>query len=427
MKLSVSCLSQAVNMTPALLLVLACQCASAQVVSSPAAVDTNAYQAELLADAQNRAFSLADGEPTSGYIKKKFTLSDGGPNTLQVGGYLQQRYLMNFRDVESEDDEDFTNGFQIARARVVAGGTTFDKRLSYNIAVELGSGTSAVLNDAEVRYTFDSKFYIRAGQYKLQFLREEIVSDNRQLVIDRSITNSVFSLTRSQGAGIGWTDGQWRLAGDISDGGKNLNTDFDSSKEADFAFTGRVENMVFGDDIKRFDDLTSWKGATNALLLGAAFDFETYGDTGPGTEGGVVERDIFGFTADASFEGNGWNALAAFVYNSTEPAGSESTDNYGVLAQAGFFITASTELYARYDVVIPDDASGPDSFNTITAGVNYYIAPESQTFKLSGDVVYNLDPESETAIISAPQTANGFLTDNQGDQVAVRVQLQLVF
>ena len=412
-------------MTPVALLTLAALAsltpAEARVDLAPVADGGQAYAAELAGDAAGRTSLLADGG-SSGFVKGKFTLSDGGANTLMIGGFIQSRYQANFRDT-GNSDSDYTGGFQVNRARLRFNGSVWDKAFTYNILTELASSSgTATLLDAEARYTFENNVYVRAGQFKPMFNREELVGDIHQLPVERSTTNSVFSLTRSQGAGVGWSGSQFRAAADIHDGGKALNTEFDSSKEADVAITARADWMYAGDNFKRFDDFTSWRGSSYAGMIGAALDWETFGDTG----GGAADKEVFGATVDASMEGDGWNAFAAFIYRTTSPdAGSDVTD-YGLLAQAGVFVTDQTEVFARYDGIFPDDSSGPDNFNVATAGANYYLSPQSHAAKLTGDVVWYFDAEADSALVPTSTNLN-LLPDTEGDQVAVRLQLLVLF
>jgi len=385
-------------------------------------VSQRAYEAELLSDAGDRSLLLEDAA-TSGFIKGKFTLSDGGPNTLNIGGFMQNRYFANVRD-NAGDNQDFTHGFQTSRARLRFSGTIWDKKFTYNVMTELASTTgTATLLDAEARYTFENKMYLRAGQYKALFNREELVADMYQLAVERSITNSVFALTRTQGVGFGWTGEKVRFGADIHDGGGNLNTAFDSNKEADFAVTSRVDWLWSGDSFKRFDDFASFKEGEYTGMLGAAIDWETYGDTG----GGAPDKDILGATIDASMEGNGWNLFAGGIYrNTTQTAGADVTD-YALFIQGGFFVTEQCELFARYDIILPDDADGPDDFSSYTFGCNYYVSPKSHAVKLTGDVVYYPDAEADSALVPAPARNANLLTDTEGDQFALRLQLQVLF
>lgn len=381
-----------------------------------------AAEAELYADAATRASFAADGAG-SGWDKGKFTLTDGGPNVLRVGGYMQLRYNGNFRQ-DQPDGDDYTGGFQVQRARLKLDGSVWDKALTYNVMTELAGSSGARLMDAEVRYTFDNKVYVRGGQYKPVFNREELVSDTVQLAVERSVTNTVFSMTRSQGVGIGWQSEQVRLGSDITDGSNNLNTPYDSPKQADFAINARAEWMFVGTDFKRFNDFTSWRESEFTGMLGGAVDYETY-DAGNG--GSASGYDLLKATADLSLEGNGWNAFAAFFWQQSDPNGGDSTSDMGVVAQGGVFVTDQMELFARYDAVFPDEETGPDNFNTVTAGINYYVSPRSHVFKISGDVIYYIDAVSDCAIIRAPNTTLNLLPDTEGGQVAFMLQAQIIF
>src|SRR5262245_220152 len=239
-------------------------------LDTPASFEfSRAYQAELLSDAATRTSELQGA--SSGYNNGKFSITDGGANTLNIGGYIQARYLMNFRGGQA-NNEDFTEGFQLRRARMIFSGTIWDKHLSYLIQSEFSRSTGLfTLQDAWGKYTWDNGFYVRWGQYKLPLLREELVSDTLLLAVDRTPVNATFTQNRSQAAGVGYAQKQWRIMGDFSDGLNTLNTDFnDATTEADFALTGRAEWMFSGEDFKRFDDQTSWKDSGFAGLLGGA-------------------------------------------------------------------------------------------------------------------------------------------------------------
>ena len=113
--------------------------------ATPGVDARKAYAAELAGDAAGRTSLLAD-EGSSGFVKGKFTLSDGGPNTLMIGGFIQSRYQANFRDTASSDS-DYTGGFQINRARLKFNGSVWDKAFTYNILTELvsSSGSATLL------------------------------------------------------------------------------------------------------------------------------------------------------------------------------------------------------------------------------------------------------------------------------------------
>jgi hypothetical protein len=386
-------------------------------LDQPATLElSRAYQAELLADAATRTSELQAA--SSGYNNGKFSITDGGANTLNIGGYIQLRYLMNFRD-DQPNSEDFTNGFQLRRTRLIVSGTIWDKHLQYLIQPEFSRSTGLfVLQDAWGKYTWDNGVYARWGQYKLPLLREELVSDTLLLAVDRSAVNSVFTQNRSQGAGVGYAQKQWRIMGDFSDGLNTLNTDFDATTEADFALTGRAEWMFAGEDFKRFDDNTSWKESGFSGMLGGALHYQSGGETGF-----TVDRDVVEATIDCSVEGNGWNAFVEGVWRRTDVPGA-TTDDFGLVAQAGMFFTDQLEGFACYDVIVPDVG---DSFNTVTAGLNYYLSPHSHAVKFTGDFQYHFDSTTGTSILGGTNTGINLLPEQDSGEFGLRFQMQVLF
>jgi hypothetical protein len=378
-----------------------------------------AYEAELISNAAARASFLQDApSPAAGWAKGKFFMTDGGANTLNVGGFSQTRYLAVFRDNQPDDTNDFTHGFQQRRTRINASGSVWDKNFTFKVEGEFGRNNGVlVLTDAFGRYAWDNGTWLRWGQFKAPLWREDNVSDTLQLTVERSAVTYAFGQNRSQGVEFGWADKQLRFMGAFTDGLNTLNTDF-NGPEADFALTGRGEFMFAGEDFKRFDDNTSWRESDYAGMVGAALHWQTGGETG-----GTADADIFQATADVSVEGAGWNAFAAVVWRSTDVGGGGSTDDLGFLLQGGIFLTEQLELFARYDLIAPDVG---DDFSTATAGVNYYISPKSHAVKFTGDIVWYFDPVSDTPILS-PSTGMPLLADAEGDQLALRMQLQLIY
>lgn len=392
-----------------------------------------AYAAELQADASRRASNLAG----SG-----LTLADAGDTNLKLGGFAQFRYIMNFRDnppnseFSSAHDSGFTNGFEATRTRLEATGNIMSKSLSYKVDANFDRNGSASLKDAWGMWDFGNGWKAKWGQFKLPLLREELVSDTNQLAIDRSIVNSLFTQDRSQGIAAYYEQDQWRVAGAFSDGAMSLNTPYTSAAEADWAFTVRGE-YKWGDDWKRFNDFSSWRGQPGAGLLGAALHYQHNGNTANSSLS-AAKVDIIRYTADFTYEGNGWNVYAAFVGNHNDPGknsfgvSGKTLDDFGFLLQGGYFVTDKIELFARYDGVFPDKDWGDgvdDSFHTITVGANYYVFDNSNAFKLSADIQYWPEKTSKSAIVGGAidNGVNALRPDTKGDQFAIRFQAQLVF
>lgn len=380
----------------------------------------DASRAELAELRASAASAPAAGHDGSAF----FVGSDDGAFKLKVGGQIQFRYLANYRDEPADDDEDYTGGFQTRRVRLEFGGNVISKDTTFLIQTDFSrsSGTASLL-DAWVRHSLGENWGLRFGQFKAPLLREELVSGKRMLAADRSVTNAVFTQARSQGIQLEYEGDRARVAAAFTDGLNTLNSDFDANTEADYGLTGRVELRLAG-DWKQFNDFTSWRGSQFGAMLGLAGHWQSGGSTG-----GTVDTDVLSYTADLSLEGNGWNAFAAFIGRSTEPSGGGEFDDFGFIVQGGVFLTEKAELFARYDIVLPDGdrASGDDDFSTITAGMNYYFIEKSHAAKFTADVLYFLDAQSDSSSLVSRNTGIGLLPDAEDGQVAVRLQFQLLF
>jgi len=305
--------------------------------------------------------------------------------------------------------DDFTSGFQARRIRLLFDGHLFDPRFNYHILLDANrSGGGLRLLEAFAGYDLGDGFHLQWGQFKLPFLFEELMSSRRLLAADRSLTNARFTQGFSQAVQLTYSDALLRVRGAFSDGFNSFNTDLEN-KPADWALTGRIEGLLSG-DWRQFRDFTSPRGADTALLLGAAAHAQAAPDT---PDGDPLSRFV-SWTADASLQGDGWNAFAAIVgRHDTKLPGSD--DSYAYLVQGGLFITESLELFARWDHIFNDD-----DLRTATAGFNYYLHGHAAKFTM--DLQWFLDDA-----FTGRNTGVGFLTPTDEDQVALRFQFQLLF
>ncbi len=392
---------------------------------------TNALKAELSADA------LAKSQ----YMEKAngFSITDG-TNKLRVGGWAQFRYLANFRDDPANSggahDSGFTSGFELARTRLNFSGNVLDPNLKFKIEGDFSRTTGDFgLLDSFATYSFQDSmqgFTLRAGQFKAPLLREQLVSDTNQLAVERSVVDSVFNQSRSQGVEMQYAADTFRGVVNLNDGLNSLNTVYTSTTEADIGVTARGE-FKFGDgDWKRYDDFTSWRKSPTGGMVGVAGHWQHAGNTA--TPGGgtnpVAQTDLFVYTADLSIEGDGWNVFGEFVGSHFE--GDESSadfDDFGAVIQAGVFVADNDEIFGRWDCVFPDsDRSADKDFNTLTAGWNHYFVPESQALKFTADVCWFIDTVADNALVSTRTNGrNALLPDVNDNQFALRLQLQFMF
>ncbi|MCC6678675.1 MAG: hypothetical protein IT436_16200 [Phycisphaerales bacterium] len=390
-----------------------------------------AYTAELLDDAQGRTSAA----PASG----GFSISDGSGNyNLAISGWSQFRYMMNWRDNPADTaggvhDSGFTSGFEATRTRLQMAGNVVNPDLKFKIEGEFTRNEgNFVLKDAWGSYKFSNGMVFRWGQFKAPLLREDLISDTKQLAVERSVTHSVFQQGRTQGVELGWKGDSFGAAFSFNDGIKTDNTAYTSTREADYGLTGRLDWKWAG-DWKRFEDFTSFRGSDYAGMVGVAGHYQHSGNTAASGASGpasVRQQGLFEYTVDASAEGNGWNIYAAFIGAHVEPDQGDGVDNFGLVAQGGFFVTEQLEPFVRYDGVFPDDdLTANEDFHTLTVGANYYVAPDSHAAKFTADLQWFFDPTTDNALVS-PLATGGSLdlqSSSEDNQIAIRLQFQLMF
>ncbi|MFM9959365.1 MAG: porin [Phycisphaerales bacterium] len=418
--------------------------------------EVRAIVAEMLADAESRSSLLQDGGAASaGHDGQGFVFKDAAGNfKLTIAGALQFRYQLNFRDTQdggpnaaaNRGNDDFESGFETRRSRVVFRGHAIDPKLTYFVQTDFSrrDGTLDLL-DAWAQYKWDNGVYAKWGQFKMPFLREELVADWTQLAIERSSTNTAFTQDRSQGVELGWKGEQVGLAFAFHDGFNSKNSEFGSTSalgnfgfvrtggESDWAFTGRAEWKAAG-EWKQFDDFTSQPGSSYACLLGAAGHVEGSANDIAASPGGIdTQGDTVysSWTVDMSVEGDGWNLFAAGIgahqKTSLLGIGDGSSDDYGFVGQGGFYLPETDwELFARYDAIFQDSdrdlGDSDETFDVVTVGTHYYWAGHAAKF--SFDVQWFLD---ESTQLMSSNGGNGFLRTTEENEVNLRFQFQLLF
>jgi hypothetical protein len=222
---------------------------------------------------------------------------------------------------------------------------------------------------------------------------------------------------------VGYAAEQVRFMGAFSDGAATDGTAFNSTEEADYALSLRVEGLVMGSNWAQFDNYTSWRSAgDNALLVGGALHWQSGGETA-----GTADQDILILTLDGQWEGPGYNITGNFNYRNVEATAGDATD-YGFLLQGGYFFTDNVEGFARYEGIFIDDAPAgqDDNINFLFGGVNYYVFADSNAAKFTGQIGYCMN---ETAALGAGSTlGNAMLGQPNSDgEFAFQFFFQVVF
>lgn len=423
--------------------------------------EVRAIVSEMLNDAQNRSSLMAGGG--AGHDGSAFYLADSSGNfRLNVGGQVQFRYYLNFRDNQSggpnaggnttRANDDFESGFQTTNTRLWFGGNIVNPNLYYTVVGNFDrAGGNFNLEEAYVGYKWDNGFSMQWGQFVLPYLREKLVAQYYQLAADRSLADLTYDQGYSQGFQLGYAQEDWRASVAFSDGFRSANSEFGSvnnfgnfgftgnGAESDWALTARFEYRFAG-KWDQFKDFTSMPGSDFGCLFGLAGHIEgsanriaqdVDGD-GAGDEGSTR---FGGWTADLSFEGDGWNFFVAGNGAYTDNNISNNLDNnfsdYGLVAQGGIFIPDTDwEFFLRYDGVYSDGSrlaggnNNSDNFNTVTAGVNYYYS--DQAAKFTFDVQYFIDNLSD-GFFTGTNREIGYLGSVEDGEVTLRFQFQLLF
>jgi hypothetical protein len=416
--------------------------------------EVRALVSEIMADADTRSSLLAPGD-NAGYDNSRntfFLASDDGSWRLNIGGYVQFRYYLNWRD-DNGGEEDFESGFQTRRTKIIFDGNVATN-VFYKIQGNFNRDSGAfVLEDAYGGYRWDNGLYMKFGQFKLPFMREELVSSAMQLTADRSLTNEIFNQDRSQGIELGYEQEDWRAMVAFSDGFRSRNSDVGANSafsaldgftngggESDWAITGRFE-YKFAGAWNAFKDFTSFPGSDFAALLGVAGHVEQSDQNLTAVIGGndvQGETTLAGWTADLSLEGDGWNFFVAanghhlnnnLAITATGASADSSADDYGIVVQGGVFIpNTDWEIFGRYDVSFADadrttTPAQDDDFSTVTIGTNWYWSGHAAKFTF--DVQWFLD---DGMVLSGPNTGIGYFQDlSDENEVTLRFQFQFLF
>lgn len=369
---------------------------------------------EMLADADGRSSLQASGA-VAGWDKGFFLASPDGNFRLNIKGYTQFRWIMNH--VRDPGLDEWAKGFENARTQLFFEGHVIDRSITYRVQGNFSrSGGSLTLFDAWLAKSFDNGFKVVAGQFRDPMLREFLVVETTQLLVERSMVHQAFTFDRTQGVMLEYQNDLLRLQGSFNDGAKTSNTSWQTAT-TEYAFTGRGE-LRLGGDWAQFNDLTSFPGDSPAVLIGAAVGWQRAESGGVSLAGEVIQ-----WTVDGSLELGGANLFASVVGRHTTDLPGANLDQYGAVVQGGLFVLPEVELYARYEWGDADD--GQSDLSAATAGANWYLS--KQRLKLSGDFGYGFNAVS--AFFGNPSSIAGWRTDTAGDdgQWVIRVQAQVMF
>ncbi|MFK7788702.1 MAG: porin [Phycisphaeraceae bacterium] len=389
--------------------------------------------ADVFADAENRATLLQEGAMAGIDEKGKIFLqsADGG-FSAQFSGQIQHRYIWNSLDTDAGRSESIS-GFQARRQKFGIRGKMGDGwgyKLVFATNRDSGAGGgNAFTEDVYITKKLNDNFSILVGTNKLPFARQEIISSTRMVAVDRSPVTEFFTLNRSDQATLIYKTDDILAHLALSDGGNRDFTDFNNDLSNDFAVTGRVEWKVMGDN---------WKEATNEfggvdedhLFLAGAFHYQS-------SEGTTNPESGLAWTAEVLYKTGPWGLSTALFGNHTDNGTAVDTDQFGLYAQASYELNDGWDIFAQWNH-LDDDGVGTgnnDPMQAIVFGANKHF---SSRVKFTADVIWVYAGDDQSAdgnFINGGELSDGIglgsggftANDDHDDQIALRLQLQLLF
>jgi hypothetical protein len=388
---------------------------------------------------------------------KGFYLSNqDGSFSLMMSGQLQTRWVMNNNSdrlnnlgnpIAGAPENQW--GFQVRRAKVRFQGNVIDPSWTYAIngSFEGPSNVSGVqenkgtfeFQEAFIAKELENGLTLTFGQFKTPWMREELVDSSQQLAVERSTINEFYNQDRAVGIMASYATDSWNVAASYNNGQRTAiaeqtrYTNF-TDNATDWAFSGRFE-YKFSGDWSDFDSFTSSPGDEEAIMVGAAFMGQKYGERGNSPFGGPGALDgvkVWGFTADVSAKFGGFSLFGSYVWQqySDNNGVIDDWDPWGLVVQAGYSLNDEWELFARYEEGNADTGFGANfpvgaetgNPSIVTIGANYFI---NDNVKFTVD--WGLNFADNMNIFQGNSADTGWTASGGSDQWVLRAQLQLLF
>lgn len=340
-------------------------------------------------------------KPTEvGYDKGFFIKSGDGKYSLKITARVQPFYTGTFVEGQSVSGAGADrHAVELRRGRLTLEGNAHTKSLLYKLQTDFGRGF-LTLKDFHFDVKLGEDMWLRAGQWKRPFSRQQINSSGRLEITDRSITDRAFGAGRDIGIAlrndyeksvpVEWTFGVFNGSGDAArftptfDDDDVINGGSFSNVPRKFrpAFIGRVG--LNSDGMKGYSEADLEGGP---MRWGAAASMWLEGDYDGGNNAQQkVELDYI-------VKVNGLSTTGGF-YAMTSQTDAKVSDqelsHIGFHLQGGYMLTPKIQGAARFAMVDAqtdfEGGSVPDQ-QEISVGGNYYAFGHDA--KLAGAVRFN--------------------------------------
>jgi hypothetical protein len=311
--------------------------------------------------------------------------------------------------VPEAEDEDPTADFQIRRLRLTLDAHGWGELVTLKIQLAFAPldqdpVAPVPLRDAFVTFAPLRDLKIRAGQMKVPFGRQRVVSSGNQQMVDRSIVTGELNVDRDVGVQL-FSEDLFGASGVL---GYNLGVFGGDGRNRvsggyGFLYAGRVAvrpvGGELGDDLEEVD----FRGDKPRLQLAASGAFNHQTDRERSTIGEVFQTgpwaDYAHVGADTSFKFAGLSMTGEFFLrralvdrNTAEVEGERLTDvarsGYGGFFQVGQLIAKKYEISARAGSlhVLGDPEGGLEPEKELGGALSYY--GKKHALKLQADVFY---------------------------------------
>jgi hypothetical protein len=255
---------------------------------------------------------------------------------------------------------------------------------------------------------------LQMGQFRLPFLLEQNIHEDMQMAAQTSAFSNIFGQGYSQGLMFACGNNTLRFRTSLSDGFDTANTNVDDSGESDFAATARIDYAISG-KLNNFEQFTTADANENGFMVGAAAHYQDSND---------LADSLFTYTADATWKQSNWSLYAAGVGRSVDEA-ADSFNDFGGIGQVAYRMN-NIEPFARFECILPDTdrSMSNDSYNFVSAGVNYYMY--GQAAKFTVDAVYAFEATADLASMGA-FSDNSLVNSTEDGETSLVAQFQVLF
>jgi phosphate-selective porin OprO and OprP len=410
--------------------------------------------------AEKRSKFVPDGKS---YVEKSETTEEKKPVyvlpgaseiKLTLGGYIQAQYeggdVSAFEGLFVEGAGATKDRFRMRRARINLIGDfaeQFDFKIEgdfeqSDVGITVRDATGRTLASSSTRTAFGAtdifinwhrfpEFNVKIGQYKAPFGLEQITSDAKLFLAERSQVTSALTPERQLGLTI-WgqplasvfreqKDLLTYYAGIFNGNGRN----FSVNDNNEYMYVGRVEVQplkakIFNEDAwlkLGADALTSRDGAGTVLSPVGNLRVNSDGSLTSFTAPSAAERDAYG--VDATFHLGPFDLIGEYL---SERFHSRTVNGVAPLFQGfhadGYYVQGSyflipkkLQLVAKYESFNPGQVAN-DDLSSIIGGVNYYI--HGDDIKLIADYIHTWSDFRE---------ANPAAGRDEFDEIILRLQV----